>query len=166
MYLLSVKLTVNKAKIKAKNIEIIIPFENENELIQKLNELDVEKIIKVLEDKFGSLISEARQPKAGLESIYRFTREGDVELLKVPNSEPKTLALVMYAYHPESASIEQLSKSCGVATTSIQKYISHKDYKDYFDRKPDGKYTLTHAGLKWVTTKVIPELKHETVKGE
>jgi hypothetical protein len=150
-----------EAKIRLKKIEIVIPFENEDDLNQKLNDLSTEKIVKTLEDKFGNIISkEIRQPKPGLESVYRFTPDGLVELIRVPSNEPKTVALVLYAYHPESATIEQVSKSSGVKSVSA-KYLSHISYRDYFERRSDGTYALSQKGLTWVTTKIIPELLSE-----
>lgn len=156
--------TVRKmAKFEAKirlghNAEIVIPFDTEEDLNQKLNDINIENVIKTLESKFGGFgIKEPRLAKPGFENIYRFTKDNLVEIIKSPSNEPKTVALVVYAYHPEVATIEQISLSSGVKDASA-KYLSHVSYKDYFVRRGEGKYALSQKGLTWVMTKIIPEL--------
>jgi len=138
--------------------ELNIPFDDEAELAAKLAGLHLDNISGLVQAKAGAFLPrEPRQPKPGLEQIYRFTSNGLVELIKSPGNEPETVGLVLYAYHPEAASIEDISTSSGVKAVS-QKYLSHVSYRAYFDRKGRGTYALSQKGIAWVTSKVIPGL--------
>jgi len=138
--------------------ELDIPFDDEAELSGKLAGLNLESISALVQAKAGVFLTkEARQPKPGLEQVYRFTSNGLVELIKSPGNEPETVGLVLYAYHPEAASIENISTSSGVKAVS-QKYLSHVSYRAYFERKGRGTYALSQKGIAWVTSKVIPGL--------
>ena len=95
-----------------------------------------------------------RQPKPGLESVYRFTPDGKVELLKTPSSTPMTIGLLLYAYDPDAvASEEMLSRGIKAGD-----YVSQTAYKKYFDRTPDDELVLSQTGRTWVETEVVPKL--------
>jgi hypothetical protein len=141
-----------------RDAELDISFDDEAELADKLASLNLDNISALVQSKAGMFAPrEPRQPKPGLEQIYRFASNGLVELIKSPKNEPETVGLVLYAYHPEAASIENISASSGVRAVS-QKYLSHKGYSAYFERKGRGMYALSQKGIAWVTSKILPDL--------
>jgi hypothetical protein len=145
-----------EARVKTKFGEILLQFENMDELKSALDALDVGNVENVVINKFGGFLSrEPRQPKPGLEEIYRFTPAGQVELLKSPPSEPTTLGLLLYAYEPESVTSEEIFSISGIRAGE---YIAQTAYKKYFDRTSQDRLVLTHAGRLWVETEIIAKL--------
>jgi hypothetical protein len=81
-----------------------------------------------------------------------------VEILNTPESKAETVALVLFAYHPEAATIQQIALSSGIRNVAST-YLPQKNYKKYWWKTEDGKYVLSQEGLEWVTKKIIPKLK-------
>jgi hypothetical protein len=147
------------AVIKTKIGAIIINFDSLEELKSNIELLDVNTISDILWKKFESIIiKEIRQPKPGFENVYRFTPSGFVEILNTPESKAETVALVLFAYHPEAATIQQIALSSGIQNVASD-YLSHKNYRKYWFKTEDGKYVLSQEGLKWVIKKIISKLK-------
>jgi hypothetical protein len=152
------------AVIKTKVGAIIINFDSLEELKSSVESLDVDAISDVLWKKFEHIIiKEIRQPKPGYEDIYRFTPEGLVEILSTPESKAQTVALVLFAYHPEAATIQQIVLSSGIRNVASD-YLSHKNYRKYWWKTEDGKYVLSQEGLEWVIKKIIPKLKPQKIQ--
>lgn len=147
-----------KARIETKFGEIVINFDSLDELKSNVEALDVGAVSDILWKKFESVIKkEIRQPKPGFEGIYRFTPLGLVELIMVPNSKADTVAVALFAYHPESASIKQVSLSTGIE--DVIDYLTHSSYKKFWSKMQDGGYALTQEGLELVVQKIVPKLK-------
>lgn len=152
--------------IKTKFGKIIINFDSLDELKSNIESLDINTVSDILLKKFEALIiKETRQPKPGCEEIYRFTPEGLVEILSSPESKAETVALVLFAYYPEAATVEQIALSSGIKNVAST-YLPHKDYKKYWWKTEDGKYALSQEGLEWVTKKIIPKLRSQKIQGE
>jgi hypothetical protein len=152
------------AVIKTKIGAIIINFDSLKELESSVESLDINAISDVLWKKFESIIvKEIRQPKPGYEDIYRFTPDGLIEILNIPESKAETVALVLFAYYPEAATIQQIALSSGIRNVASD-YLSHKNYRKYWWKTEDGKYVLSQEGLEWVTKKIIPNLKPQKIQ--
>ncbi len=137
--------------------ELIIHFDTLQEFQDNLKSIDVESMVKAVNDKLGAIVSaEPRQPKPGFEDIYRFTRDGYVELLKVPESKIDTIGLVLFAFDPNPALFNYIARSSGVQDPSV--YLSTKQYQKYFTRTKDG-YLLNQEGKIWILRDVVPKIK-------
>lgn len=137
--------------------ELIIHFDTLREFQDNLKSIDVESMVKAVDDKLGAIVAaEPRQPKPGFEDIYRFTRDGYVELLKVPESKIDTIGLVLFAVDPNPALFNHIARSSGVQDPSV--YLSTKQYQKYFTRTKDG-YLLNQEGKIWILKDVVPKIK-------
>jgi hypothetical protein len=151
-------MTKYEARVKTRFGEIVVNFDSIEDLKTSIDNLDADAVSDAVTKKFEAIIQkEVRQPKPGFEEIYRFTPSGMVELIGIPDNKAKTVALVVYAYHPEPASIEQISLSSGIK--DVVDYLTHASYKKYWSKVQDGKYVLSQEGLEWVTTKIVDEFK-------
>jgi len=140
---------------------LIFHFDTLKEFQDNLAEIDVDSLIKSADAKLGGIIlSEPRQPKPGFEDVYRFTSEGFVELLKVPQSKIDTIGLVLFAFDPNPASFNQIARSSGVPDPSV--YLSTKQYAKYFTRTKEG-YLLNQEGKEWILRDVVPKLRTPTI---
>jgi len=148
-----------EAKVKTKFGEIVFNFDSVDELKSNIEALDVSAVSNILWKKFESVIAkEVRQPKPGCEGIYRFSPSGLVEPIQIPESKADTVALVLFAYHPEPVSTEQVSLSTGIKDVASS-YLTHTSYKKFWSKTQDGKYVLGHEGIEWVLQKIVPKLK-------
>jgi len=151
-------LTKYEAKVKTKFGEIVINFDSVEELKTNIEALDTTVVSEMVFKKFESVITkQAREPKPGLENVYRFTPSGLVEIIRVPDSKAETVALVLFAYHPEPALIEQVAFSTGIKDVASA-YLTQTAYKKFFSKVQDGRYMLSQEGLDWVSTKIVPKL--------
>jgi hypothetical protein len=150
-----------EAHVKTKFADIVINFESTDDLSKNIELLDLDAVSDIISKKFGSiLMKEPRQPKPGLESLYRFTPEGKVELLKTPSSAPLTIGLLLYASDPEPMSSEEILAR-GI---TVGDYVSQTAYKKYFDKTTDGRHVLTHPGRIWIEKEVISKMVSKTKK--
>jgi hypothetical protein len=154
-----------EAHMKTKLGDMVMNFDSVDDLKKSLESLDLDAVSNLVANKFGSILAkEPRQPKPGLESLYRFTPEGKVELLKTPPSAPLTIGLLLYASDPDPMSSDEIL-SRGI---KVGNYVSQTQYKQYFDKTTDGKNVLTHPGRIWiekeVIAKMIPKVKEESSK--
>jgi len=149
-----------EARIKTKFGKIVVNFDSIDELKSSIEALDVNAVSDIVSKKFESVIvKEPRQPKPGLECVYRFTPEGKVELLRTPPSAPMTIGLLLYAYDPEPVSSDEIFSSTGITAGN---FVSQTSYKKYFDRTTDARLVLTHLGRLWVETEVVTKLPPKT----
>lgn len=152
-------MTKYAARLRTKFGEIIINFDTTQQLKADLGGIDFKAIVALLEEKFrGVIAEETRQPKPSYEDIYRFTSDGLVELLKIPDSEPATIGLILFAYDPYPISTQQISLLSGVKDAA-RKYLTQKRYKKFFERTADKNYGLSYDGKKWILREVIPRLR-------
>ena len=148
-------MTKFEARVRTTFGDIAFQFETLDELKIALQSLDVTSTEKEVQTKFaGVLKKEPRPAKPGLESLYRFTPEGMVELLKTAPSAPMSMGLLLYAYDGALSS-DEIFSSCGVKAGD---YVSQTTYKKFFDKTSDGKHVLTFAGRQWVENEVLPKL--------
>jgi hypothetical protein len=147
-----------EASVNTKFGEIVVNFDSVEDLKASIENLDTSAVSDVVMKKFESIMKrEVREPKPGFEGIYRFTPSGMAELIRIPDNKAKTVALVLYAYHPEPASIEQISLSSGIK--DVIDYLTHASYRKYWSKVQEAKYVLSQEGLEWVTGKIVDEFK-------
>ncbi|MEM4466315.1 MAG: hypothetical protein QXE61_04495 [Nitrososphaerota archaeon] len=156
---------VNRYKITLRTVfgKLIIEGESIEELEEAIRRIQIESIerIKELLNEKKILFSSPslRKPKPSLEDIYRFTHEGLVEILKVPDQKVEAIGLVLFAYDPEPATLEQITKSTGIL--NAVDYLTHKRYEKYFRRVAEKTYALTYEGRIWVINEIIPKIKEK-----
>jgi hypothetical protein len=154
-----------EARLRTKFGEIVVNFDTLEELKSNIEALDVNRVSEILWKKFESLVpTETRKPKPSFEKLYSFTSSGLVELAYIPDAltKPELVALVLFAYHPEAASTEQIFLSSGIKNAASD-YLTHPSYKKYWWKTQDGKYVLGDEGLKWVSSKILPKLTATSV---
>jgi len=138
---------------------MVVNFDSVDELKSNIESLDTEIASDILSKKFESILAkEVRLPKPGFEQIYRFTASGIVEPVILPDSKAEKVAFVLFAYHPEPASVEQVAMSSGIREVASD-YLTQASYKRFWSKTSEGKYLLSAEGLDWVTQKVIPKVK-------
>jgi hypothetical protein len=147
-----------EARIKAIFGEIVVSFNSIDELKANVASLDTQAVSEVVLKKFESFIrKEPRQSKLGLEDVYRFTSSGLVEIMRLPPSKAETVALVLFAYHPEPALIEQIVFSTGIRDVA-SRYLTNTAYKKFFSKVQGGRYMLSQEGFDSVCTKILPKI--------
>jgi len=150
-----------ETRVKTKFGEIVFNFDTVDELKSNIEELDVSEVSDILWKKFGSVApTETRKPKPGFEELYSFTPSGLVEPIHIPDtlSKPEIIAFILFAYHPEAASTQQVFLSSGIKNVASD-YLTHPNYKKFWLRTREGTYVLTDEGLKWVVSRISPKLK-------
>jgi hypothetical protein len=156
-----------QARVKMEFGEIVVNFDTVAELKSNLEALDITSASEALREKFKGAISVERKPKTGCEKYYRFSPSGLVEVTSFPEtlSKPELIAFVLYAYHPEAASSQDISLSSGVREAI--KYLTQTAYKKIWWKTQDGNYVLSDEGIKLVSAKVLPKFRGiETTKDE
>lgn len=143
--------------IRKGSAEIVIPFENEDDLKKKLDEIP--STIKVLEEKLGKL-EVVRKPKVGFEDLHRFTEDNLVELSKVPPSNLDTIILAMFFNHPNLMKSEDLERATGIS--SVADYLTKTKYKKYFQQHERGVYSLLKPAIDLAVNQIIPKLRETT----
>jgi hypothetical protein len=144
-------------RINTKVGDLIIHFDTPKEFEDNLNSLDLEPIINAVKEKLGRILAvEPRQPKPGFEDVYRLTDDGYIELLKVPTEKIDTIGLVLFAYDPYEASLEQVTRSSRVPNASV--YMAQPSYQKYFERSATG-YAISQVGKLWILNDVAPKLR-------
>lgn len=134
-----------------------VSFDSVEELKESLDTIDLKKVLAEASEKFGKLqVIVPRRPKPGFEDIYRFTEEGFVELLVSTGGNINSIGLALFAYEPNPATTQQVSRSSGVNDVAV--YMRQPTYKKYFTKISD-KYLLSPEGKLWIIEEVIPELR-------
>ena len=155
-------MTRYEAKVKTKFGEIVVNFDSVDELKSNTESLDAEVASDILSKKFESIaVKQVRQPKPGFEQIYQFTPSGAVEAVILPDSKAEKVAFVLFAYHPEPASIEQVAMSSGIKAVASD-YLNQSSYKKFWSKTSEGKYLLSAEGLDWVMEKIVPKVKERS----
>jgi hypothetical protein len=147
-----------EARVKTTFGEIVVNFDTLEELKSNLEGLDVNTASEIIQKKFETVtVIEKRKQKLGLEKYYNFTSSNLVELPNVPEtlSKPELIAFVLFAYHPEVASIQNISLSSGIK--SVTNYLSQTAYKKIWWKTQDGRYVLSDDGIKLVSSKILPK---------
>jgi len=124
---------------------------------------DYEEILKIVQDKLGVSFESKRTIRKDLEGICDF--DGNhVVLIKSPSSKVKNVCLVLYAYGPNGATLEEITLSSGVTNPS-RNVIRNTGNKKYFRNLAKGKYTLSDIGITLVTNEILLELRGENKNG-
>jgi len=155
------EMTIYKIIIKTSFGELTVEGETLEELIEAVKQIKAEHVASienVLKEK-GVLVMPPRQIKPTLKSICRFTSSGLVELLKIPDQKVEAIALVLFAYDPEPATLDQITKSSGVY--NAVDFLTKKQYEKYFKRVKEGTYALTQEGKLWVANHILPKLEEK-----
>jgi len=155
------EMTIYKIIIKTSFGELTVEGETLEELIEAVKQIKAEHVASienVLKEK-GVLVRPPRQIKPTLKSICRFTSSGLVELLKIPDQKVEAIALVLFAYDPEPATLDQITKSSGVY--NAVDFLTKKQYEKYFKRVKEGTYALTQEGKLWVANHILPKLEEK-----
>jgi hypothetical protein len=149
-----------EARVKTKLGEIVFNFNTIEDLKSNIEALDVSTVSEILWKKFESLVTtEPRKPKPGFEKLYNFTSSGLVEVAYISDdlTKPELIAFILFAYHPDAASTQQISLSSGIK--SVTNYLSQTNYKKFWWKTQNGDYMLGDEGLKWVFSKILPKFK-------
>lgn len=141
--------------LKHGNVEIVIPFNNADDLKTKLK--DHEEILNVIKQNLGEYLNEKKVIRKDLEGVCDFQDEY-VVLIKSPSEAVKKVALVLYAYGPQGANLNEISVSSGISNPS-KKVLTAGHSARYFRKVSKKNYGLSDSGLTWVIQKVIPDLK-------
>lgn len=138
--------------------ELSISFDTLDELKESLKVLDLKNVGEEISRNLGKLPPiQVRQPKPGLEWLYRFTPEGYVELFVKPAQKVETIAVTLFAHDPVPASPVEVALSSGVKDVMV--YFRQPRYKKYFIKNTDGTISLSHEGKSWVLKNILPKLK-------
>jgi hypothetical protein len=160
-------MTKYEARVKTKFGEIVFNFDTVDELQSNVKLLDINAVYGSLLEKFESVAPvETRKPKPGFEGVYSFTPKGLVEPAYFADilSKPEEIAIILFAYHPETASVQQISLSSGIK--SVTDYLTQTGYKKFWWKTQEGTYVISDEGLKWVSSKILPKLKKASASKE
>lgn len=146
---------VKEVVIKHGKIDIVIPFDTVDDLKTKLQDHD--DILNVLKQNLGEYLKDSKVIRKDLEGVCDF-QDGYVVLLKPQTESVKKVSLVLYAYGPQGATLEEISISSGIQNPS-KRVLTNGSSKKYFRKLATGNYALSEDGLNFVVRKVIPELK-------
>jgi hypothetical protein len=132
-----------EVRVRRGNFEIVIPFENENELKEGIDGLP--GVFKIIEENVGNLAEESREVKAGWEQIYEVNKDGSVSIIAPPGDKTENIGIILFAYDPTPLSIKDISLWSGVKNATD--FIRGKN----FERIGRGQCKLSSEGLKWIS---------------
>jgi len=150
-----------EATIKTDFGDIRITYSNMSDLEAALKE--IQDHAKVISKAAGNLTPKTpRVPKPGYEKVYRFLPTGMAELLIFLKKPLQLAAMVLFIYHPEMVSAQDLEEITGI-TDIAKKVLGQTNNKKYFRKKHDT-YGLTDDGLSLFINKVKPIIDAELLK--
>lgn len=142
-------------RIKKGDVELGIHFDTTEQLKERLT--DYEEIVKIVKERLGVSFEPKKSIRKDLEGICDF--EGNhVVFENSPDSPLKKICLVIHAYGPKGATLEEISFGSGVSNPS-KKFLTNFSYKKYFRKLERGRYGLSDVGISFVTDEILPELK-------
>ncbi|SHO43600.1 hypothetical protein NSIN_20114 [Nitrosotalea sinensis] len=142
-------------RIKKGDVELAIHFDTKDQLKERLE--DYEEISKIVEERLGVSFESKKAIRKDLEGICDF-ENNHIVLIKSPSSKVKKVCLVLHAYGPSGATLEEITLSSGVTNPS-RNVINNTANKKYFRRLVQGRYALSDKGISFVTDEILPELK-------
>jgi len=150
---------MKEARIHTRFGEFSISFQTTDELKEVLKDLaEQAKTIQEVADKIAP--PSPRTAKPGYETVYRFSPNGSLELLIMPEKRNEAAALVLYAYHPEPVSSADIELATGIKDVA-SRVLSLAQNKEHF-QKIDDKYGLTFAGIRMVIERISSTLRQPT----
>ena len=144
-------------RIKKNDVELIIPFTDNDDLNTKLEECD--KIFEIVRNKLGSRIFGEQKMRTDLKGICEFQQD-HVVLLKSIKSPTRKVGLVLHAYGPMGATLNEISLSTGIRNPSKDALTAGRT-KKYFRKIDKEHYGLSSLGLDWIVNEVLPKIKDE-----
>jgi hypothetical protein len=146
---------MTRAEINTNFGLISFEFEDELSLTNSLEQFP-DQIKKIGSKVRMFLPRPIRDPKPGYESAYRFTPNGQVELLYFPPEGVRCVALALYAFHPDMVSAIELELVTGIPEVS-GKVLGQTMNKKYFRRNEDI-FGLSAEGIAYVNEVIYPLL--------
>jgi hypothetical protein len=141
-------------RFKTKKGELIVHFNNVEELESKLKQID--GIVDFIEKKtVGMQLETQTQVLQGLENSYTYNTDGLVKLLKYPKNKSDIIRFALFV-SPKSLNLKELTKITGINNPLA--YMGSK----HFMKLSDGTYTLEADGRNYVTSKVIPSIQEKS----
>jgi len=144
-------MTNYQARIRTKFGELVVSFENKEELDQKLKE--IRELANYIEQQLLDIIfNEPSKPISGLEDIYVPAQDGLPKLLKFPKVKSDTIRLLLFL-SPKPLTSDEIRLLTGIDNPPA--YMKADD----FTQLSDGSYTISPEGRLLVVSKLIPTLK-------
>lgn len=110
-----------------------------------------------MKDKLG-VSFESKKVRKDLEGICDFD-DNQVVLVKSPSTKVKKVCLVLHAYGPKGATLNEIALGSGINNPS-RKVINNTGNKKYFRKLSRGKYALSDEGISFVIDTILPELQN------
>ncbi len=145
-------------RVRLPSGELAIPFSSGDDLEKKLNEFDVDRVIKLVSAKFAGKIDISSKIKPGLEGIYEIGLDGLPNLLQIPKSKVEAIGLALYLAAPRGLTGAELDRVSRV-NNAVRGFINQERYRRYFAREKEGKVVLSHDGIRWVGETILPKMK-------
>jgi hypothetical protein len=145
-------------RFKTKKGELIVNFNNPEELKEKLDKIN--EIVKIIDEKTEGMSFETQKEiLQGLEDVYTYDADGLIKFLRLPKNISKSNIIRLALFlSPRPLNLKELTKVTGVNNPLA--YMGSK----HFMKLSDGTYTLKVDGRTYVTSKVIPKLRDKTDK--
>ncbi len=140
-----------QARIRTKFGELIVSFENREELGQRLKE--IRGLANDIEQQLSEfIVKEAPKPIAGFEDLYIPTQDGLPKLLKFPQTKSDVIRLLLFL-SPRPLASDEIRSLTGIDNPPA--YMTASD----FTQLPDELYTITPEGRLSVVSKIVPALR-------
>ena len=151
------KMADYKVTIGEPPIQISFTIKDESELEERL-----QTAMKLLETITSSIpkakTPELRKPKLGMEHIYQFTPDGQLELYVVPEKGVHAIFLALYCLDPYPASVEQLIRSTGLTRSTVTGFLAQEPYNQYARKLAVSTFGLSFKGKRWVVSTILPSM--------
>jgi len=140
-----------EARIRTRFGELVIRFENREELAQKLKE--AQDLAKDIEAQLAEFIAvEAAKPIVGFEDLYAILSDGSIKLLRFPETKTDVIRLLLF-FSPKPLTTDEIR-----FMTGIDNPLANMKANDFIEL-PGGTYTISPEGRTIVTSKIIPQLR-------
>ena len=145
-----------EAKIKTKFAELVIYFDNKEELKERL--IGINDLIQILDSeaiKFSA--KELPKIEQELRDIYSFIPDGLLKLLKFPKKKADIIRLALFL-SPNPLNLKDIT-----LITGVKNPLGYMESK-HFMKLSDGMYSLESNGKNYVTSRIIPNLRSKAKK--
>jgi len=150
-----VHMTNYEARIRTKFGELVVHFDNKEELDQRLKE--VQDLTRYAETQLAEFTTvEATKPITGFEDIYAVAPEGSIKLLKYPEKKADVIRLLLF-FSSKPLSTDEIRSMVGIDNPAA--YMTADDFVEL----PNGMYTISPEGRTVVASKIISQLRSSNV---